>query len=152
MLLLNILWDDWPSSGLKEQRQQQLEYIILKPDCHSRWISKMQSDTLEKRYAIKFCFKLGKNPTETYRILQTAFRPFCMNRASVFEWHKSEPAKTKQAKKHVGKTRKYKRNVKIFVCTHFLLFIFKFERLIFHTLFLSPEDYLKSAVVNKMFF
>ena len=44
---------------------------------------------LEERYAIKFCFKLGKNDaTETYGMLQTAFRPSCMNRASVFEWHK----------------------------------------------------------------
>ena len=48
----------------------------------------MQSDTLEEQYAIKFCFKLGKNATETYRMIQTAFRPFCMNRASVFGWHK----------------------------------------------------------------
>ena len=48
-------------SGSNEQLQQQLEYTILKPDCHSWGISKMQSDTLEKRYAIKFCFKLGKN-------------------------------------------------------------------------------------------
>ena len=49
----------------------------------------MQSDTLEERYTIKFCFKLGKNATETvYGMLQTAFRPSCMNRASVFEWHK----------------------------------------------------------------
>ena len=45
-------------------------------------------DTLEERYAIKFCFKLGKNPTKTYGMLQTAFRPSCMNRASVFEWRK----------------------------------------------------------------
>ena len=45
-------------------------------------------DTLEERYAIKFCFKLGKNATETYGMLQTAFQPSCMNRASVFEWHK----------------------------------------------------------------
>ena len=44
-------------------------------------------ESLEERYAIKFCFKLGKNATETYRMLQTAFRPSCMNRASVFEWH-----------------------------------------------------------------
>ena len=36
-----------------------------------------REDTLKERYAIKFCFKL-----------QTAFRPSCMNRASVFEWHK----------------------------------------------------------------
>ena len=48
----------------------------------------MQSDTLEERYAVKFCFKLGKNAaTETYGMLQTAFRPSCMNRTSVFEWH-----------------------------------------------------------------
>ena len=44
--------------------------------------------TLEERYAIKFCFKLGQKTTETYRMLQTAFRPPCMNRASVFEGHK----------------------------------------------------------------
>ena len=48
----------------------------------------MQSNALEERYAIKFCFKLGKKATETYGMLQTAFRPSCMNRASVFEWHK----------------------------------------------------------------
>ena len=61
----------------------------LKPDCHNWWISKIQSDTLEERYAIKFCFKHGKNDaTETYGILQTAFGASCMNRASVFEWHK----------------------------------------------------------------
>ena len=94
MLLVYILWDDWPIlmiSGSKEQLQQELEYILLKPDCHSLWISRMQSgreDTLEERYAIEFCFKLGKNATEMYGMLQTAFRPSCINRASVFEWHK----------------------------------------------------------------
>ena len=44
-------------------------------DCHSWWISKIQSDTLEERYALKFCFKVGKNATETYGMLQTAFGP-----------------------------------------------------------------------------
>ena len=44
--------------------------------------------TLEERYAIKFCFKLGKNATETYGMLQTAFQPSCMNWASVSEWYK----------------------------------------------------------------
>ena len=94
MLLLYILWDDWPIfmiSGLNEQLQQQLEYTLLKPDCYSWWISKIQSgrqDTLEGRYAIKFCFKHGHNATETYGKLQTAFGLSCMNRASVFEWHK----------------------------------------------------------------
>ena len=93
MLLLYILWDDWPIfmiSGSNEQLQQQLEYTLLKPDCHSWWISKMQSgckDTLGEWYAIKFCFKLGKNAT-MYGMLQTAFGPSCINRASVFVWHK----------------------------------------------------------------
>ena len=45
-------------------------------------------DTLEERYAIKFCFKLGNNATETYGMLQVAFQTFCMNRTSVFEWQK----------------------------------------------------------------
>ena len=91
MLLRHILWDDWPIlmiSGSNEQLQQQLEYTLLKPDYHRWWISKMQSDTLEEQYVIKLCFKLGKNATETYGMLQTAFRPSCMSRASIFEWHK----------------------------------------------------------------
>ena len=95
MLLLYILWDDWPIfriSGLNEQLRQQLEYTLLKSDWHSWWISKMQSgyeDTLEEQYAIKFCLQLGKNDvTEMCGMLQTAFRLSCMNWASVFEWHK----------------------------------------------------------------
>ena len=77
-------------SALNEQLQQELEYTLLKVDCHSWRISKMQSGcevTLEERYAIKFFFKLGKNTTETYGMPQTAFRPSCINRSSVFEWH-----------------------------------------------------------------
>ena len=91
MLLLYILWDDWiffMISRSNQQLQEQLEYSLIKPDCHSCWISKMQSETLEERYAITFCFKLGKNATKTYGMVQTAFRPSCMNRASVFEWYK----------------------------------------------------------------
>ena len=94
MLLLYILWDDRPIfmiSGSNQQLQKQLEYTLLKPNCHTWGISKMQfgrEDTLVERYAIKFCFKLGENATETYGMLQTAFRPSCMNKVSVFEWHK----------------------------------------------------------------
>ena len=46
-----------------------------------------REDTLEERYAIKFCFKLAKNATETYGMVQTTFETSCMNRASVFESH-----------------------------------------------------------------
>ena len=65
MLLLYILWDDLPIfmiSGSNQELQQQLEYTLLKSDCYSWRISKMQSDTLEERYAIQFGFKLGKMP------------------------------------------------------------------------------------------
>ena len=59
-------------SILNEQLQQELEYTA---DYHSLLISKMQSgreDILEERYAIKFCFKLGKIPQkrmEYFRLL-----------------------------------------------------------------------------------
>ena len=95
MLLLYILWDDWPIfmiSDSNEHLQQQLEYTLLKPDCHSWGISKMKSgheDTLEERYAIKLCFKLGKNAIKTYGMFQIAFGASCINRALVFERHKS---------------------------------------------------------------
>ena len=92
ILLLYILWHDWPIfmiSGSNQQLQQESEYTLLKPDCHCWWISKMQSGREEEWYAIKLRFKLGKTAaTETYGMLQTAFRPSCMNRASVSEWHK----------------------------------------------------------------
>ena len=115
MLLLYILWDDWlifMISGSNEQLQQQLEYTLIKPDCHSCWISKIQSgreDTLQERYAIKLCFKLGKNATETYGMLQTAFRPYCMNQTSVFEWHK----RFKQGRESVRDDGRYGRSKEV---------------------------------------
>ena len=75
-------------SPSNEQLQQQLQYILLKPDYHSGWILKTQSGCGEERYEKKFYFKLWKHATETYRKLQIAFGPSCMNRTSVFEWHK----------------------------------------------------------------
>ena len=59
-------------SGSNEQLQQQLEYTLLKPDCHSWWFSKMQPGREEEGYAIKICFKLGKMPQklmECFRLL-----------------------------------------------------------------------------------
>ena len=60
-------------SHSNELLQQELEYTLLKPDCHSWWISKMQWGHLEEQYAIKFCFKLGKmmpqKPMECFRML-----------------------------------------------------------------------------------
>ena len=62
-------------SSSNEQLLKELEYTLLNPDCHSWLISKMQSgreDTLEERYAIKFCLKLGKmseKRMECFRLL-----------------------------------------------------------------------------------
>ena len=81
-LLLYILWDDWPIftiSGYIEQLQQESEYTLLKPDCHNWSISKKQSgreDTLEERYAIKFCFKIGKMPQKCMECFRLLFDHF----------------------------------------------------------------------------
>ena len=78
MLLLYIWWDDWPMlmiSGSNEQLQQQLGIQPTKA-----WLSQLvnfkmhsgREDTLEKRYAIQFCFKHGKMPQkrmECFRLL-----------------------------------------------------------------------------------
>ena len=66
-------------------------------------------DTLEERYAIKLCFKLGKNATETYGMLQTAFGSSCMNRASVFEWHR----RFKEARESVRDDERCERSKKV---------------------------------------
>ena len=68
-----------------------------------------REDTLEERYAIKFCFEHGKNATETYGMLQTAFGASCMNRASVFEWHK----RFKEGRESVKDDERYGRSKEV---------------------------------------
>ena len=104
MLLQYILWDDWPICMISDSNEQ-----LQQPDCHSWGISKMQWGYLEERYAIKLCFKLGKNATETYGMLQTAFRPSCMNPASVFEWYK----RFKEGRKPVRDDERCKRSKEV---------------------------------------
>ena len=77
-------------SGLNEHLQQELEYTLLKPDCHSWWISKMQygrEDNLEERYAIKLCFKLGKYATEMYGMFQITASKKVLKRDFFFRFH-----------------------------------------------------------------
>ena len=67
---------NWPIFMIlasNEQLQQQLEYTILKPDRHSWGISKMQSGREEERYAITFCFKLGKMPQKRMECFKLIF-------------------------------------------------------------------------------
>ena len=56
------------TAGIRIHRTKALlsQLVNLKMQCG-------RQDTLEDRYAITFCFKLGKNATETYGMLQTAF-------------------------------------------------------------------------------
>ena len=66
-------------SSSNEQLQQELEYTLLEPDCHSWWISKIQSghqDTLDKRKVIKSCFKLGKMPQKRMECFRLLFDHF----------------------------------------------------------------------------
>ena len=70
----------------------------------------MQSEREEEQYAIKFCFNRGKKDTTvTYGMLQTAFRPSCMSRASVFEWHK----RFKEGRESVRDDERYGRSKEV---------------------------------------
>jgi len=44
-------------------------------------------DLEEQRVCVKFCFKLGKTATETWKMLQQAFGDECMSRTLCFEWY-----------------------------------------------------------------
>jgi len=43
-------------------------------------------DLKEQRTSLKFCFLLGKTPTESSEMLQEAFKGKALSRARVFEW------------------------------------------------------------------
>ena len=70
----------------------------------------MQSGREEERYAVKFSFKLGKKcHTKTNGMLQTTFGASCMNRASVFEWHK----RYKEGRESVRDNERYGRSKEV---------------------------------------
>uniref|UniRef100_A0A8C4RHA2 Mos1 transposase HTH domain-containing protein n=1 Tax=Erpetoichthys calabaricus TaxID=27687 RepID=A0A8C4RHA2_ERPCA len=45
--------------------------------------------SLEQWYAIKFCFLLGKSPSETFTMLQQAFGTECLSYSQAKKWHKA---------------------------------------------------------------
>jgi hypothetical protein len=66
--------------------------------CSSRYVSKVHSSfcilsrakmqrSLEQRYAIKFCAKLGKSGSETLQLLRTAYGDAVLSSAQVLRWH-----------------------------------------------------------------
>jgi len=42
----------------------------------------------EQRTNIKFCFKIGKNATETLELLKIAYGDNCLSKTQVYEWHR----------------------------------------------------------------
>jgi len=68
--------------------------------CRSRYVSKVHSSfcvlswakmqrSLEQRYAIKFCVKLGKSGSKTLQLLRTAYGDAVLSSAQVLRWHKA---------------------------------------------------------------
>lgn len=45
--------------------------------------------SLEQRYAIKFCVKLGKSKAETFDMIKQAYPDVALPRSGVFRWHKA---------------------------------------------------------------
>jgi len=43
-------------------------------------------ESTEQRICIKFCFKIGKTATETYKLLQQAYGEDAMGRTQMFDW------------------------------------------------------------------
>ena len=68
--------------------------------CNSRYVSKVRSgfcvlsrakiqSSLEQRYVINFCAKLGKSGSETLQLLRAAYGDAVLSSSQVFRWHKA---------------------------------------------------------------
>ena len=44
--------------------------------------------TVEQRYAVKFCFKLGKSASETFELIRQAYGDDALSTTRVSVWHK----------------------------------------------------------------
>ena len=60
----------------------------------------VMSDLKVQRTCLKFCFLLGKTPTESLEMLQEAFKEQALSRARVFEWF----SRFKRGFEHRGST------------------------------------------------
>jgi len=43
--------------------------------------------SIEQRYSIKFCVRLGKTPTEALPLIKEAYKNEALSKAQVFRWH-----------------------------------------------------------------
>lgn len=60
---------------------------------------------MEQRAVIKFNAKIGKSPSETFRLMQEAYGDNCLSRTQVFDWHKRflEGRESLEDDKHTGR-------------------------------------------------
>ncbi|UYV64971.1 hypothetical protein LAZ67_3002608 [Cordylochernes scorpioides] len=61
----------------------------LRLKCVFNFCNIARGESLEQRYAIKFCVRLGENATETFQMLQKAFKDDCISRSQSGKWHKA---------------------------------------------------------------
>jgi hypothetical protein len=60
--------------------------IAVRVTCDPRFSVISEMADLKQRICLKFCFKLGKNTSETYEMLKIAFGDNAMGRTQTFEW------------------------------------------------------------------
>jgi len=53
---------------------------------HGAKLTEMER-SIEQRYLIKFCVRLGKTPTEMLSLIKEAYKDEVLPRARVFHWH-----------------------------------------------------------------
>ena len=89
MLLLYILWlNNFFDLTFKWTATAAIGIHPTKTDCHSGWISKMQSGREEERYAKKFCFKLGTKCHGNVWNASDSFSTILHELSFSFEWDK----------------------------------------------------------------
>ena len=62
-------------------------------------------ESTEQYICIKFCFKIGKTATETYRLLQQAYGEDAMGRTQVFDWFRQFKEGRKKGRQVRSKTK-----------------------------------------------
>ena len=93
MLFPFSLWGDWTIfmiADSNEQPQQELEYTLLKPDCHSWWICKCNLDVrtlymndMQSNTVLKF----ENMPHKRMECFKMLWEHLAWIKVSVFEWH-----------------------------------------------------------------
>ena len=64
---------------------QEVDFVM----CDLLWCRRASMErTVEQRYTMKFCFKLGKSALEIFELIKQAYGDAALSRTRVLEWHK----------------------------------------------------------------